>query len=222
MLVARSVPIGPGRWGLLGRAPIVDRAAVADFDALLALLDSPRGEFWRVHGGVLARAAWAWPEDREHTVDGRIVEASLAAFRLSDTAAAVVALDGDAELADSNGPLDAEDGIRRWDWHWEPPLPRVFRSEPGVRHRLCDEDAAPRPFLARILIDRDVPEVCLLAPTPSRLALAERLLAARLGSALGPLTLRQIDPPNMVPRWKRAAFERQPKLPSRGRARRAA
>jgi hypothetical protein len=223
MVVARSVSIGPGRWALLGRAPVVDRAAAGDFDALLAWLDSPRGEFWRVHGGVLARAAWAWPEDRERTLDGEIVEGSLAAFRLSDPGAAVAVLQGDPELEDADGPLDAGAGILRWNWRWDPPLARTVSEERGVRYELCDEDAAPEPFLARIVLDRDVPEVCLLAPTPSRLALAERLLAARLGPALGQLTLREIDPPKVVPRWKRASFDRdvQP-LPMAAGVRRAA
>jgi len=226
MLVARSVPVGPGRWALLGSAPIVDREAIADLDALLAMLDAPRGEFWRVHGGVLAHAAWAWPEDREHTIDGRIVEGSLAAFRLADPAAAVAVLQGDPEL-DGGGAgaaqPDAETGILRWDWRWHPPLARAPRNEPGVRHRLCGEDAGAAPVLATIVLDLDVPEVCLLAPTPARLALAERLLAARLGSTLGPLTLREVDPPSVVPRWKRAAFERELRaLPSTTRGREAA
>ena len=225
IVVARSVPIGPGRWALLGRAPVVDRAAVGDFDALLASLDSPRGEFWRVHGGVLARAAWAWPEDREHTRDGEIVEESIAAFRLSDPAAAVAALDADPELEDPDGRPDAGAArILGWNWRWEPPRARVVRREPGVRYELCDEDAAPRPFLARIVLDLDGPEVYLLAPTPPRLALAERLLAARLGRALGQLSLREVDPPTVVPRWRRVRFERDlvRPLPSRGGARRAA
>ncbi|HWF33750.1 MAG TPA: hypothetical protein VG295_00210, partial [Solirubrobacteraceae bacterium] len=107
IVVARSVPIGPGRWALLGRVPVVDRAAVGDFDALLAVLGSPRGEFWRVHGGVLARAAWAWPEDREHTVDGWIVSGSMSVFGLRDAGPAVAALRADSEFAEDGS--DGED-----------------------------------------------------------------------------------------------------------------
>ncbi|MDQ6779356.1 MAG: hypothetical protein M3071_24720, partial [Actinomycetota bacterium] len=207
MLVARSVPVAPGRWGLLGRTPVVDLEAVGAFDELLAVLDSPRGEFWRVHGGVLARAAWAWPEDREHTVDGEIASGSVSAFALSDPASVVAALRGDAEFEVLDAAADS--GILRWTWVWHPPRARGVRKEPGVRYTLCDEDAAERPFLARIVVDLDGRDVCLTAPTPSRLALAERLLAARLGDALGARTLHEVDPPSIVPRWKRAGFERE-------------
>lgn len=55
VLVARSLPVGPGRWLLLGRPALV--ADPAGFERLVASLRAPRGEFWRVHGGVLARAA---------------------------------------------------------------------------------------------------------------------------------------------------------------------
>ncbi len=64
IVVARSVPLGPERWALLGRAPVVEASVAAEFQALLASLHAPRGEFWRVHGGVLARAATAWPGER--------------------------------------------------------------------------------------------------------------------------------------------------------------
>ena len=235
IVVARSVPIGPGRWALLGRAPVVDRDAAADFNALFSLLDSPRGEFWRVHGGVLARAAWAWPEDREHTLDGEIVQGSMATFRVADSDAAVAALERDSELEPVDGPFlgspdvplpgpqDAPAGLLRWSWRWHPPRPRGCRPERGIRYTLCHEDAARRPFLARVVLDLHVPDLCLFAPTPARLALAERLLTSRLGDALGGLTLRQIDPPTVVPRWRRAGFERDlVPLAGLGRAGRAA
>ena len=220
ILVARSVPIGPRRWALLGRAPVVDRAAVADFEALLAELGAPRGEFWRVHGGVLARAALAWPEDREHTIDGGTVEGAIAAFRLTDPAAAVAALARDPEFSDR----DREAGLERWNWLWDPPRARPAGNERGVRYKLCEEDAATRPFVARIVVDLDERDLWLLAPTPARLALAERLLAGRLGAALGEVTLRELAPPHVVPRWKRVAFERGPggPLPLARRAGRAA
>ena len=54
---ARSVPFGPKRYLLVGRAMVVPRARSAEFAALIASLKAPRGEFWGVHGSVLARAA---------------------------------------------------------------------------------------------------------------------------------------------------------------------
>jgi hypothetical protein len=72
-IVARSVPLGPERWALIGTTTVVERSVAPDFEALLALLDAPRGELWRVHGGVVARAAWTWPEERDCTADGEVV-----------------------------------------------------------------------------------------------------------------------------------------------------
>jgi hypothetical protein len=60
-VVARSVPLSPGRWLLLGAAPVVGPPFSGDFARLVASLDAPAGAFWHVHGGVLARAAWEWP-----------------------------------------------------------------------------------------------------------------------------------------------------------------
>jgi hypothetical protein len=56
-VVARSIPLGPGRWVLLGRPRIVALHDAPRFERLLRSLRAPRGEFWRVHGGVLAQAA---------------------------------------------------------------------------------------------------------------------------------------------------------------------
>jgi hypothetical protein len=61
VIVARSVPLGPERWALLGGAPIIDPETAPAFERLLGSLDAPRGELWRVHGGMLVRAAWTWP-----------------------------------------------------------------------------------------------------------------------------------------------------------------
>lgn len=58
-VVARSLPVGPGRWVLIGRPAIVGPGAVSRFEQLLGSLRAPRGEFWRVHGGVVAQAARA-------------------------------------------------------------------------------------------------------------------------------------------------------------------
>jgi hypothetical protein len=56
-VVGRSLPIGPGRWVLLGRPAVVVPERAPGFERLLGSLLAPRGEFWRVHGAVIARAA---------------------------------------------------------------------------------------------------------------------------------------------------------------------
>lgn len=56
-VVGRSLPVGPGRWVLLGRPAVVGVERAAGFERLVRSLRAPRGEFWRVHGGVIARAA---------------------------------------------------------------------------------------------------------------------------------------------------------------------
>jgi hypothetical protein len=58
-VIARSVPFGPRRYLLIGRAAVVERGLAPRFSALIASLRAPRGEFWHVHGAVLARAARA-------------------------------------------------------------------------------------------------------------------------------------------------------------------
>lgn len=56
-VVGRCLPVGPGRWVLLGRPAVVGVERAAAFERLVRSLRAPKGEFWRVHGGVIARAA---------------------------------------------------------------------------------------------------------------------------------------------------------------------
>jgi hypothetical protein len=58
-VIARSMPVGPRRWVLLGQASVVGAARAPAFERLLRSLRAPRGEFWRVHGTVVAQAARA-------------------------------------------------------------------------------------------------------------------------------------------------------------------
>jgi hypothetical protein len=213
-LVARSVPLGPERWALLGPAPVVDAAAERDFEALLGSLGAPLAEFWRVHGGVLLRAASAWPETRAHTAEGELVCGSLSALELVDREAVLAALTTDVELTPS------ADGAHTWDWRWDPPAFRTPRAEPGVRYHLCADDGGEVPRLAVVDIESDHDSLWIMAPTPRRLALAERLLRARLGDGIGRVLSRDFLAPSVIPRWRRERVDVSPvaELHDRGAA----
>ena len=59
--VGRSIPLGPQRWLLLGHVSSIGERDAPAFERMIGSLHAPAGEFWRVHGGVLARAALQWP-----------------------------------------------------------------------------------------------------------------------------------------------------------------
>jgi hypothetical protein len=59
LVIGRSMPVGPRRWVLLGHPSVLTREQAPAFERLLRSLRAPRGEFWRVHGTVLAQAARA-------------------------------------------------------------------------------------------------------------------------------------------------------------------
>jgi hypothetical protein len=197
-VVARSVPLGPQLWGLIGPAAVVERPAAADFEALLAALDAPLGELWRVHGGVLARAAWGWPDRRECTLEGRVVQWTVGTFGCGDPAAAIAALEADPELQRS----DREDIQPRWRWHWPQPAARTPAPVPGVSFELAAEEAGPDSCLAEVRTGVSGGELAVCALTPARYKLAQRLLRDRLGSRLGELRSITIAERSALPRWR--------------------
>jgi hypothetical protein len=201
VVVARSVPVGPERWALLGAVPVVAPEVVGEFEQLLTSLDAPRGEIWRVHGGVIARAALGWPEEREHTLEGELVADMFLVFELRDGTAARRTLDADPEF--DRRLEDGSSDAMGWRWRWDPPAARPPAAEPGVRFKLCREDEAELPWLADINIWEGDGELSLTAATRRRLGIAARLLHDRLGESLGPLTGVRAEPPEIMPRWKR-------------------
>jgi hypothetical protein len=200
-VVARSVPLGPQRWVLLGRVPVVERGAAAEFEALLASMGAPRGEFWRVHGAVLARAAWAWPEEREYTIDGAVVTPALAGYELTNPSRVAAALNRDSELERT--------GASSWRWRWDPPAARAPAPEPGVRSHTCADDR----YLAELELDAHGGHLWLTTLTPDRLALAQRLLCAR--AQLGPQSTGHVGAPRCEPRWQRERIDGALSAPSR-------
>jgi hypothetical protein len=205
IVVGRAVPLGPERWAIVGRARVVDRLVAAEFDALLASLNAPRGEEWRVHGGLVAAASWAWPEEREVTIAGELVEDSCVRYLLSEPDQVAEHLHADPELI----PLASDgDGALRWAWRWDAPRARAPLSEAGVQISLCKEDAGQTPYLAEVNFEPESDELWLFAPTPTRLALARRLLRDRLGERLAAVISFDVEPPESTPAWRRLRWER--------------
>jgi SEC-C motif len=205
VVVGRSVSLGPERWALIGTARVVEPSVSGEFGALLSSLDAPRGEEWRVHGGVVAAAAWAWPEERVVTIDGEVVEGSCVRYLVTEPDEVRSRLEADPELT-WRGESD-DDGALMWQWRWDAPAPRPPLAERGVRYELCDEDAAEEPYLVEVDFDPYRDELWLFAPTPERLALARRLMRDRLGSRLAAVISFDVEPPECMPRWKRLRLD---------------
>lgn len=56
-IVGRAIPVAAGGWVIFGHPSLVGDARALEFERLLGALRAPRGAFWQVHGGVIARAA---------------------------------------------------------------------------------------------------------------------------------------------------------------------
>lgn len=210
-LVARSVPREGGTHALLGRVPVVDARAQDDFKDLLEQLSSEvRQPFrlWFQYGGEIAAAAWNWPEEREHTREGEIVQEHHVAFALPDPERAIRALDADGEFART--------GQKYWDanviaWHWlaGTPAPAVeMPDELGVEWRLCREDADDQPWLAELDLNLYERDIWLFAPSARRLEHVERELVRRFEAILGEIADRRVETVQSIPRWKQERIDR--------------
>ena len=210
-VVARSLPRDGGSFALLGRAPVVDPRAYDDFEDLLGQLAVELrhpDHVWREGGGALASAAWSWPEEREHTLEGDVVQERFVSFKLPDAGAAIRALDADSDFVRTGQKFWDSDVIA---WYWlvrEVPSAVEMPAELGVEWFLCDEDAADPPRLAKLELNLEEGDVWLFAPSERRLAEAERDFAERFGRVLGDVDHRGVDRPEIMPRWKRERHNR--------------
>lgn len=213
LLVARSVALDGDRHALLGRVPVVSGEVQDEFEQLLQGLDARGADpdrLWRDSGGELAAAAWAWPEEREHTREGDTVAASHVSFAVPDVDAMIKALDGSIAL-ERTGQDCWDSEVIIWHWHASGRAVRTHTTpeEPGVRSYLCDEDTADPPVDGRVELNLDYSSVWLFAPTPARLeGLEERFTSAFAGLYGEPLG-RGVERPSIVPRWQRERWERK-------------
>lgn len=204
-VVARTVALSTGQLGLLGRAPAVLPDVEAYFEALLDELAGSDGR-WRDEGARLFRAAWSWPEEREHTREGTVVADAHVVYDLHDPERLAADLDRLPTLRRHHDPDPDEPWVLTWhrmagdDREVPPP------AEPGVTWTLCREDAERPARSADLQIDGD--ELWIFAPTLARLNAAERELCAQLGRAPGVEHDRHVEPAEIVPRWRRERWER--------------
>jgi SEC-C motif len=164
LLVGRGVEVGDGQVALVGRPVVVDDDAVDDVLALL-------------HAGPdrALCAALRWPEVREHTADGELVQQCFRRYELPDPGAAVGLLRAAPSVTED---LEV---VTYWDDDvafkvFGSPIAEVVEPprETGVIWELCDEDKGDPPLLGEIIVSSDDRELTLSAPTRSRV---ERLLA---------------------------------------------
>jgi hypothetical protein len=193
LLVARGVEVGDGHVALVGRPVVVDDEAVDD---VLALLHAAPDQ--------ALCAALRWPEVREHTADGDLVQHCFRGYELADPGAAV------ALLRAAPGVTEDVEAVTYWvdDVAFEvfgPPITEVVEPphETGVVWELCDEDDADPPLLGEITVSPEDRDITLSAPTRRRV---ERLLAALpqpLRDSLGAAVSEDLDVPEVLPRINR-------------------
>jgi hypothetical protein len=212
LLVGRAVADARERGALIGRGVVVAPEAQDDFEDLFWQLsfDQPdTARLWQESGGELASAALAWPEHREHTREGEIVRETHVSFDLPDCGAMARALDA--------APNFRRTGQEFWDsetiaWEWRAPRaespPAAMPDDLGVIWWLCDEDVEDPPIEATIEVNLDEESLCLFAPAPRRFERCERDFTDRFRDLLGPPADRGYDLIEIVPRWKRARWER--------------
>jgi hypothetical protein len=193
LLVARGAEVGDGQVALVGRPVVVDDDAIDD---VLALLHKAPD--------LALCAALRWPEVREHTADGDLVQHCFRDYELADPSA-VIAL-----LRATPGIIEDLELLTYWEGDvafkvFGPPVTEVVELAPetGVVWELCDEDRGAPPLLGELTVSPVDGDLSLNAPTRARV---ERLLAAlpqSVRDALGLFVSEDLDLPEVRPRVNR-------------------
>jgi len=196
LLIGRGVDVGRGHVALIGRPVVVDEKAVDDLLGVLARTPSQA-----------LFAALRWPEWREHTADGELVQQFYRCYSLSDPEAAMAALRASSTAMERDvlcyGEDDVEFAIAA------PSITDVVEpaAEPGVVWDLCEEDRADPPVLGEVTVSPADGELLVSAPTRKR---ADRLLDAlpsEVRAGLGELIYDDLDGPDVLPRMSRDRLE---------------
>jgi len=196
LLIGRGVEVGRGHVALIGRPVVVDEEAVDDLLGVLAHTPS-RALF----------ASLRWPEWREHTAEGELVQQCYRCYSLSDPEAAMAALRASSAATVRDvvcyGEDDVEFAIAA------PSITDIVQpaAEPGVVWDLCEEDCADPPVLGEVTLSPADGELLVSAPTRKR---ADRLLDAlppEVRAGLGELMYDDLDGPDVLPRMTRDRLE---------------
>jgi hypothetical protein len=149
-------------------------------------------------------AALRWPEVREHTADGDLVQHCFRCYELADPGVAV------GLLRAAPGVTEDVEAVTYWEDDaafkvFGPPITEVVEPphETGVVWELCDEDDDDPPLLGEITVSPEDGDLTLSAPTRRR---AERLLAALpqpVRDSLGAAVSEDLDVPEVLPRINR-------------------
>ncbi|HMJ32416.1 MAG TPA: SEC-C metal-binding domain-containing protein [Baekduia sp.] len=197
LLVARGVEVGDAHVALVGRPVVVDDDAIDD---VLALLHAAPDQ--------ALCAALRWPEVREHTADGDVVQHCSRCYELADPSAAVALLRA--------APAVTEDveAVTYWEDDvafkvFGPPITEVVEPphETGVVWELCGADSDDAPLLGELTVSPDDGDLTLSAATRARV---ERLLAALpqpLRDSLGAAVSEDLDVPDVLPRINRERLQ---------------
>jgi hypothetical protein len=194
LLVARGLKVRPGHVALVGRPVVVDEAAVGDVLAVLA--DDPAQALC---------AALRWPEEREHTAEGKLVQQSYRRYRLADPAAALAAMRAFDHATERDDLLGYWQDDTMFNVVGPPRRAAIVEpvAERGVVWELCREDEADPPIIGEITISPDDDEVALTAVTAER---ADHLLAVlppEVRATMGELTREDFDSPAGLTRVSR-------------------
>jgi hypothetical protein len=197
LMVARGVEAGPAHVALIGRPVVVEDTVVGE---VLTLLNATPAD--------ALCAALRWPEVREHTAEGELVQHCLRSYELNDPAGVMAALRATA------GVTEREDVVSYWE---DDVVFKVARGssagvvepapELGVIWELCGEDSASPPLLGEITVSPEDCELTLSAPTRARADCLLTALPAQVRLALGDLKAEDIDVPDVLPRVNRERLE---------------
>jgi hypothetical protein len=196
LVVGRGIPLGASGIVLVGPPVVVDEDAVADVLGVL-----------RACPADALCAALRWPEFREHTAEGELVQQCLRTYEVADPDAVVASLRG-CSMAGELDVLGYDEDDVTFEVRGSAGGTQAVEpaAERGVRWRLCDEDREDPPRLGEVTVSPAEGEVVLSAPTQARVEQLLRALPWALASSLGQPVRDERDQPDIMTRVTRDRF----------------